>query len=171
MEPRPELLSGVTYKMQIGCGHLYVIINHKDGKPFETFLKAGKAGGCVSAQCEAIGRLVSAILRGGLGSGVARQQLQGINCHSTTGERLSCADAVALALERFDEDYQSERDGVHGYRPSGHPSGSRERVLREERDREELDPGSDPAPDLRGDTTPGSEEGLEPHDQEPGEQG
>jgi ribonucleoside-diphosphate reductase alpha chain len=56
---RPVSLKGWTYRMQTGCGPLYVTINEDEGGLFELFTTMGKAGGCAASQSEAIGRMVS----------------------------------------------------------------------------------------------------------------
>jgi ribonucleoside-diphosphate reductase alpha chain len=117
VRPRPEVLSGKTYKERTGCGSLYVTVNwDKDGIPFEVFIRAGKSGGCASSQCEALGRLVSTMLRGDLGIELAIEQLGGISCNSANeaDHLLSCADGVSRALRKFNEDYKSQHLGVPG---------------------------------------------------------
>lgn len=97
-EKRPEALEGRTEKRITGCGALYVTVNFYKQKPFEVFLKMGKAGGCASAQCEGIGRLVSYALRSGGDHLEIARELQGIRCHQPNEEMLSCSDAVADVL-------------------------------------------------------------------------
>jgi ribonucleoside-diphosphate reductase alpha chain len=56
-KPRGEVAFGVTKKIKTGCGNLYITINEDpEGRPFEIFTQIGKAGGCVTSQCEAIDR-------------------------------------------------------------------------------------------------------------------
>jgi ribonucleoside-diphosphate reductase alpha chain len=102
--PRPELTYGTTRKMKTGCGTLYVTINYDEaGKPFELFSTMGKAGGCAASQTEALSRLISFALRSGAQPREIVKQLKGISCHSVSwgksGKILSCADAIAKALE------------------------------------------------------------------------
>jgi ribonucleoside-diphosphate reductase alpha chain len=104
--PRPEVTHGLTRKLHTGCGNLYVTINEDDqGKPFEVFSTIGKAGGCAVSQTEAICRLISFALRSGSDVVPIIEQLKGISCHSTVwgqgGKILSCADAIARALEMY----------------------------------------------------------------------
>lgn len=105
---RPPVLKGKTYKMQTGCGSLYITINEDDNGVFELFTTIGKAGGCASSQCEAIGRLVSLAWRTGVQAEQVVKQLAGISCHrhSGFGEKrvLSCADAVAKAIKLYLKD-------------------------------------------------------------------
>jgi ribonucleoside-diphosphate reductase alpha chain len=91
--------------MATGCGNLYVTINRDEsGRLFEVFTNIGKAGVCAQAQAEAIGRLVSLILRSGVDPRQIVKQLKGISCQSpvwSKNEKItSCADAIAKALEQ-----------------------------------------------------------------------
>ena len=53
--------------MNTGHGKMYVTINRDEGgNPFEVFANLGKAGGCDSAQMEAICKLASMALRAGI---------------------------------------------------------------------------------------------------------
>ena len=101
---RPKALRGSTYQMDTGCGPLYVTINEDEEGIFELFTTMGKAGGCASSQCEAIGRMVSLAWRSGVEAAPVIKQLVGICCHQPAGfgveKVLSCADAVAKAIER-----------------------------------------------------------------------
>ncbi|MBA4389627.1 MAG: ribonucleoside-diphosphate reductase, adenosylcobalamin-dependent [Syntrophus sp. (in: bacteria)] len=99
---RPVSLKGWTYRMQTGCGPLYVTINEDEGGLFELFTTMGKAGGCAASQSEAIGRMVSLAWRSGVQPEQVIKQLLDISCHSHSGfgvnKILSCADAVAKAI-------------------------------------------------------------------------
>jgi ribonucleoside-diphosphate reductase alpha chain len=101
---RPRALRGTTYQMDTGCGPLYVTINEDEDGIFELFTTMGKAGGCAASQCEAIGRMVSLAWRSGVEAVPVIKQLVGISCHQPAGfgeeKVLSCADAVAKAIER-----------------------------------------------------------------------
>jgi len=100
---RPKALKGWTYQMQTGCGPLYVTVNEDKSGLFELFTTMGKAGGCASSQCEAIGRMVSLAWRSGVQARQVIKQLLGISCHAQSGfgdnKILSCADAVAKAIQ------------------------------------------------------------------------
>jgi ribonucleoside-diphosphate reductase alpha chain len=108
MEIRPkarkDVIHGSTRKIRTGCGNLYVTVNEdEDGNLFEMFNQIGKAGGCAASQSEAIGRLVSLAFRSGVEPEDIIRQLKGISCHTPVwyreGKILSCADAVAKAIE------------------------------------------------------------------------
>jgi ribonucleoside-diphosphate reductase alpha chain len=101
---RKNVIHGSTRKVRTGCGNLYVTVNEdEEGNLFEIFNQIGKAGGCAASQSEAIGRLVSLALRTGVEPEDIVRQLKGISCHTPVwyqeGKILSCADAVAKALE------------------------------------------------------------------------
>ena len=117
---RPEILEGRTYKKKTGCGNIYVTVNDFGGPPFEVFVRLGKSGGCSSAYCEAIGRLVSSWLRAGQDVHEVIQQLGGICCHSGHGGQMSCPTAIAEALkEAIGEADQSKHPEPHGDRAGG----------------------------------------------------
>ncbi len=104
-KPRPEMIIGTTTKITTGCGNLYVTVNQdQDGEFFEVFTQMGKAGGCAASQLEAVGRLISLALRGGVDLKVMVEQLKGIRCPSPNwmnGKKIfSCADAIARVLEK-----------------------------------------------------------------------
>ena len=101
---RPVTVGGVTERVRTGHGTMFVTINFDEqASPFEIFTTLGKAGGCDSAQLEAISRLVSLALRSGIDPGEIVEQLQGITCCPAWDEGTlvrSAPDAVALALNR-----------------------------------------------------------------------
>jgi ribonucleoside-diphosphate reductase alpha chain len=64
VRPRPHYLEGVTYHQGTPLGTAYITINaNGDNEPFEVFLNVGKAGSDTAAVAEAIGRLISLVLR------------------------------------------------------------------------------------------------------------
>ncbi|GHT03752.1 ribonucleotide-diphosphate reductase subunit alpha [Endomicrobiia bacterium] len=102
---RPKKTTGLTFLMHTGCGKMYVTVNEDDRGMCEVFTQLGKSGGCTSSQAEAISRLISLALRSGVDQQGIIDQLKGIRCPSPTladgGIILSCADAVAKALEAY----------------------------------------------------------------------
>lgn len=63
-KPRPRSLPGYTYTIETPLGKAFVTINENGGmQPFEVFINTAKAGSDTAAVSEAIGRLVSYILR------------------------------------------------------------------------------------------------------------
>ena len=105
--PRPSITRGITEKVVIGCGNLYVTVNYDDQGICEVFANLGRAGGCPS-QSEATSRLVSMALRSGMDVHTVIEQLKGIRCHSTLRQKatnkniavLSCPDAIGRVLEK-----------------------------------------------------------------------
>jgi ribonucleoside-diphosphate reductase alpha chain len=101
---RAKRTTGVTEKVNTGCGSLYVTINSDEAGICEVFSNLGKAGGCASAQIEATCRIISIALRSGVDVNTVIKQLRGIRCPSIAWEGgksvLSCADAIGSVLER-----------------------------------------------------------------------
>ena len=63
-KPRPRALTGKTYNIDTPAGKAFVTINENGGtQPFEAFINTAKAGSETAAVSEAIGRLISYILR------------------------------------------------------------------------------------------------------------
>ncbi len=62
--PRPVVLNGTTYKADSPIGRMYVTINHDaNNQPFEVFITSGKSGSDVMAMADALGRMISFVLR------------------------------------------------------------------------------------------------------------
>jgi ribonucleoside-diphosphate reductase alpha chain len=99
---RPEVTNGITQKVRIGCGNLYVTVNYDSKGICEVFTNVGRGGGCPS-QSEATSRLVSTALRSGIEVESIIEQLRGIRCNSTMRQPglkvLSCPDAIGRVLE------------------------------------------------------------------------
>ncbi len=111
---RPDITVGVTERVKIGCGNLYVTVNSDENGICEVFTGLGKNGGCPS-QSEATARLVSMALRAGIEVQEVIDQLKGIRCMSTIRKSslskdlkvLSCPDAIGKAIEKY---YLAARD-------------------------------------------------------------
>jgi ribonucleoside-diphosphate reductase alpha chain len=102
---RPDITTGITQKIETGCGHLYVTVNSDSEGPCEVFTQMGKVGGCASAQLEAIARLTSLGLRSNIKLESIIRQIRGIRCPSPMWHKgkviTSCADGLSKALENF----------------------------------------------------------------------
>jgi ribonucleoside-diphosphate reductase alpha chain len=114
---RPKVTKGITERVNTGCGHIYVTVNFDDQGICEVFSSLGKAGGCASAQLEAISRLISLALRSGIDIASINKHLRAIRCPSVSWEQgrlvLSCADAIASVLEKYaDKDTDAKQDVV-----------------------------------------------------------
>jgi ribonucleoside-diphosphate reductase alpha chain len=118
-KPRPRSLHGYTMSVGTPLGKAFVTINENGGnQPFEVFINTSKAGSDTAAVSEAIGRLVSFILR--LSSPIAPRdrlyevvrQLSGIGGGRSLGfgpNRVrSLPDGVAQALSEYLEKTSQE---------------------------------------------------------------
>jgi len=62
--PRPMMLTGVTYKADSPSGKVYVTLNEDEkGNAFEVFINHGKSGSDLMALADALGRMISFVLR------------------------------------------------------------------------------------------------------------
>jgi len=122
-KPRPRTLHGTTFTVDTPLGKAFVTVNANGGdQPFEVFINTSKAGSDTAAVSEAIGRLISYVLR--LASPIAPvdrlreivSQLTGIGGGRSLGfgpHRVrSLPDGVGQVLD----EYLRARDGE----PKGH---------------------------------------------------
>ncbi len=134
-KPRPRCLPGFTYQVNTPLGKTFVTINENGGgQPFEVFINTSKAGSDTASVSEAIGRLISYILR--LVSPVPQRerlkevvrQLSGIGSGRSLGfgpNRVrSLPDGVAHALDEYlsntqrEDERVSEKEFDEGHRTS-----------------------------------------------------
>ena len=116
-KPREQRLNGCTYQITTPLGKAFVTINENGGgagQPFEIFITTAKAGSETAAVSEAIGRLISYLLR--IASpvpprdrlGEVVRQLAGIGGGRPTGfgpnRVLSLPDGLARALAAYLEE-------------------------------------------------------------------
>jgi ribonucleoside-diphosphate reductase alpha chain len=122
-KPRPRRLRGYTYSISTPVGKAFVTINENGGDhPFEVFVSTAKAGSETAAVSEAIGRLISYLLR--LASPVIPRerlkeivkQLSGIGGGRSLGfgpNRVrSLPDGVAQTLAEYLEDSEEYQEAV-----------------------------------------------------------
>jgi ribonucleoside-diphosphate reductase alpha chain len=118
-KPRPKRLPGYTYSINTPLGKAFITINENGGRqPFEVFINTAKAGSETAAVSEAIGRLISFVLR--LASPIVPRerlrevitQLEGIGGGHSLGfgpNRVrSLPDGVAQSLT----EYLDETEGI-----------------------------------------------------------
>ena len=133
--PRPEVTCGITERMKIGCGNLYVTVNYDENGICEVFTSTGKAGGCPS-QSEATARLVSIALRSGVSIEEILEQLRGIRCPSTirhTGMKCtSCPDGIARVIKKTADMIAAQKAPI---RPEEQPKVQVESAMDEHPDR------------------------------------
>ena len=119
---RPKTMTGVTERFRTGHGNMYVTLNFgRAGEAFEIFANMGKAGGCDSAQLEAVSRLASMALRSGVDPQEIIHNLEGITCCPAwdSGTQIrSAPDAMAHMLRRHQEPHPEP------YRETGQAPGS-----------------------------------------------
>ena len=117
---RPRNMTGITERLRTGHGNMYITVNHDEqGVPFEVFGNLGKAGGCDSAQLEAITRLTTLCLRSGIDPDEIIAQLSGITCCPSPDDGVfikSSPDALALALHRAT--HQGNNPPSHAVQPA-----------------------------------------------------
>lgn len=102
--PRPPVTVGVTEKIKIGCGNLYVSVNADEQSICEIFTNTGRAGGC-SSQSEATARLISIAMRSGISVEAIIEQIRGIRCPACIRREgvnvTSCPDAIARVIKKY----------------------------------------------------------------------
>ncbi len=128
-KPRAALLKGQTHRITTPLGTTYVTINlNGQDQPFEVFIHTSKAGTDTLAVSEAIGRLISYVLR--LSSPVEPRdrmnevirQLEGIGGGRPLGfgahRVLSLPDGVAQILREFMDESESMLEARNNGRPT-----------------------------------------------------
>ena len=110
---RPDLLRGMTRRIETPLGTMYVTITEDEkGQPFEVFITLGKAGAPIMADVEAVGRLISLALRSGIPMREIHRQLRGISSDRVVGlgptKVMSVPDAIGIAIEKW----MQEKQGV-----------------------------------------------------------
>jgi ribonucleoside-diphosphate reductase alpha chain len=147
-KPRPRLLPGSTFRVETPLGKAFITVNENGGKqPFEVFINTAKAGSETAAVSEAIGRLVSYVLR--LASPIAPRerlaevvrQLSGIGGGRSLGfgpNRVrSLPDGVGQVLDEYLNNRKTHQVTESGEKPEG-----------------EVENGNGQFPQLETDTTP-----------------
>jgi len=104
--PRPDVLYGVTQRIDTGYGKVYVNINEDEqGRPFELFANIGNSGGFTASFTEALAKTISTALRSGVDPEEIANELNGIRSPKVAwdkGEQInSIPDAIGTALRRY----------------------------------------------------------------------
>ncbi len=121
IRPRPPRLVGRTYRMPTPVGAAFITVNSNGhDQPFEVFINVAKAGSETAAMAEAIGRLISLVLR--LPSPMepmdrleeVMSQLRGIGGGRPLGfghnRVLSLPDGVARALQTYLKEVEDDEE-------------------------------------------------------------
>jgi len=127
-KPRPRTLTGRTFNVETPVGKAFITINENGGEqPFEAFINTAKAGSEIAAVSEAIGRLVSYILR--MASPVAPldrmreivRQLSGIGGGRSLGFGINRVRSLPDGIGQVLDMYLREKDGMmtEEEKPSG----------------------------------------------------
>jgi ribonucleoside-diphosphate reductase alpha chain len=118
-KPRPKALTGRTFNIETPVGKAFITINENGGtQPFEAFINTAKAGSEIAAVSEAIGRLISYILR--MASPVAPMdrlrevviQLIGIGGGRSLGFGINRVRSLPDGIGQVLETYLRDKDGV-----------------------------------------------------------
>ncbi|MFW5959321.1 MAG: LAGLIDADG family homing endonuclease, partial [Natronomonas sp.] len=120
-QPRPDVLHGVTQRIDTGYGKLYVNINEdpERERPFELFANIGNSGGFTASFTEALAKTISTALRSGVDPREIASELQGIRSPKVAwdkGEQInSIPDAIGTAMRRYldgeiDKAYPQQRN-------------------------------------------------------------
>ncbi|MDO9302238.1 MAG: adenosylcobalamin-dependent ribonucleoside-diphosphate reductase, partial [Anaerolineales bacterium] len=116
---RPKALSGKTYNIETPVGKAFITINENGGtQPFEAFVNTAKAGSEIAAVSEAIGRLISYILR--MASPIApvdrmREvivQLIGIGGGRSLGFGINRVRSLPDGIGQVLDQYLNEKNGI-----------------------------------------------------------
>jgi len=116
---RPKALPGKTYNIDTPVGKAFITINENGGdQPFEAFINTAKAGSEIAAVSEAIGRLISYILR--MASPIApvdrlREvvvQLIGIGGGRSLGFGINRVRSLPDGIGQVLEGYLNSKDGI-----------------------------------------------------------
>jgi len=125
-KPRPRALTGKTYNIDTPAGKAFITINENGGsQPFEAFINTAKAGSETAAVSEAIGRLISYILR--LASPVAPvdrmrevvRQLMGIGGGRSLGFGPNRVRSLPDGIGQVLDQYLREKDNIAVEIPAG----------------------------------------------------
>ena len=116
---RPKALTGRTHSIETPVGKAFITINENGGEqPFEAFVNTAKAGSEIAAVSEAIGRLISYILR--MASPVAPvdrmreiiAQLVGIGGGRSLGFGINRVRSLPDGIGQVLDQYLRDKDGT-----------------------------------------------------------
>jgi ribonucleoside-diphosphate reductase alpha chain len=106
-QSRPDVLRGVTQRIETGYGKVYITINEdvENGRPFELFANTGMSGGFTNSFTQALAKVISTALRSGVAPREIVDEIKGIRSPKVAwdkGEQInSIPDAFGVALRRY----------------------------------------------------------------------
>jgi ribonucleoside-diphosphate reductase alpha chain len=125
IRPRPRTVGGHTHRVETPVGTAYVTVNmDESGEPLEAFVNIGSSGSDVMAFSEALGRLISLVLR--VPSPLTQRekiqqvvdQLSGIGGSRSVGfgmqRVLSLPDALARVLNQYANNVEEQLGQAQG---------------------------------------------------------
>ncbi|PSP89560.1 adenosylcobalamin-dependent ribonucleoside-diphosphate reductase [Halobacteriales archaeon QS_4_69_34] len=141
-QPRPDVLHGVTQRVDTGYGKLYVNVNEDEqGRPFELFANIGHSGGFTNSFTEALAKVISTALRSGVDPEEIVDELEGTRSPKVAwdkGEQInSIPDAIGVALRRYLDSDVEQR----------YPQQRNLTEITEEGESAGSEPGPEPEPD------------------------
>jgi ribonucleoside-diphosphate reductase alpha chain len=95
---RPTRLTAEVFRIETGNGTLYVTVSSSAGKPVELFMSIGKSGQILNTLSEALGRVISIALQGGVSVDNIVKTLIGINSDKPIWHRLDEADSKPVQI-------------------------------------------------------------------------
>ncbi|MFA6082308.1 MAG: adenosylcobalamin-dependent ribonucleoside-diphosphate reductase [Patescibacteria group bacterium] len=119
LRPRPHVLTGRTYKVNTPVGKAFISINEDENQNiFEVFINVGHAGSDITADAEAIGRLISLTFRipthytsERIAQNVV-EQLTGIGGAGSTGFGAMRIRSLADAVSKVLKEHESDKQGI-----------------------------------------------------------
>lgn len=99
---RDQVLDGKTFRWKVGENNVYITVNSDQYGVREVFVNAGKCGSDVFSLCEAMGILISGMLKEGMGTELIKTKLKGIKADPTFnpgGLIHSIPDAIAASIK------------------------------------------------------------------------
>ncbi|MEM3086983.1 MAG: adenosylcobalamin-dependent ribonucleoside-diphosphate reductase [Halobacteria archaeon] len=110
MVDRPKNLVGTTYEIEAYPNrNLYVTVNEVQGRPFEVFCRLGDSGTDEDGALQAVGKLVSGLLRAGVSLDVAIKMLRNIKTqeHWLPADDNRFVDSAGNAIRKVHSPYHA----------------------------------------------------------------
>lgn len=99
---RPEVLSGSTKRMRVGCGKLYITKNVQEEKFREVFTSCDFHNGCQDAYNNALNKMISLAAQHNISPEEIGKTLMGVKCDKYALDKyrnVSCPDAIGKVIQ------------------------------------------------------------------------